>query len=561
MISSFSKSVNSKALHRTFTLCSRGLVAKGLPFPLRAISSCFGRAQAELLSRTPRIAAAAAGARQFSRGKEGINGPIMKHGFSTATNVSKGIKTEDLDMKPEEMDDDESSLIVNQFKNRMVHELWKERARAKKAASYTVPKGGNCNCPIVPGFGKTPCESETKVEYPFSTNGLLAESYRNPWGKMRIGRLLEDLDALAGNIAFYHVRQHDENGQYVHPLIVTASVDRIQLRKPSPDVTQDQVLSGRVTFVGTSSMEIRMQCTGAGEEEEWLEAYFTFVTLDPLTKKPMQITPLLPQTDEEKADFEAGAQRAKLKKERRKQHLKKQHPNNPETTEIERLAEVLLQEARPLLLDMPSLVGRDSILMSATKMQNALMAQPQVRNLHNRIFGGFLMRRAFELAFANSYVFAGARPVFREVDEISFAAPVDVGDLLVFNSRVLYTSNNIPVTDHEEDLPLVHVEVEAWVTYPETADAKMSNQFYFTFALEDYEMDAEGQGILPMRQILPANIDEATRIAMRMEADRIQAEHDHDGLNLWSKNPEVSKEDSQAIRINLQKPFGVKMLS
>jgi hypothetical protein len=28
--------------------------------------------------------------------------------------------------------------------------------------------------------------------------------YRNPWGGVRVGRLLEDLDSLAGNIAFDH---------------------------------------------------------------------------------------------------------------------------------------------------------------------------------------------------------------------------------------------------------------------------------------------------------------------------------------------------------------------
>jgi acyl-coenzyme A thioesterase 9 len=241
---------------------------------------------------------------------------------------------------------------------------------------------------------------------------------------MRIGRLLEDLDALAGNIAFYHVRQEDAAGSdvaTVHPLIVTASVDRITLRRDhSPHMPTDEILSGRVTYVGTSSMEIRMRCTSVGADEEWLEAYVTYVTLDPETKKPMHITPLLTQTAQEQADFGLGAKKAALKKERRKQHQQVKEG-------VQNHAELLLHEARPLLLNMPSLAARDSIQMSATKMQNALIAQPQTRNMHNRIFGGFLMRRAFELAFANAYVFGGARPVFREVDEISFAAPVDVG--------------------------------------------------------------------------------------------------------------------------------------
>lgn len=338
---------------------------------------------------------------------------------------------------------------------------------------------------------------------------------------MRIGKILEDLDALAGNIAFYHVREEpqEEGVEVVHPLIVTASVDRIKLRKESPKMPQDQVLSGRVTFVGTSSMEIRMHCTAAVETEPWLEAFFTFVTMDPETKKPMHITKLLPQNAAEQADFDLGAKKAALKKERRKQQ-------RSTATNVQKHAEALLKEAQPVLLHMPSVAAQNALLMSSTKMQNAMIAQPQVRNLHHRIFGGYLMRKAFELAFANAYVFAGARPVFREVDDVSFAAPVDVGDLLVFNSRVVYTSSNHQEEDGEP-YPLVHLEVETWVTVPEEAEAKLSNQFYFTFAITGDNYDASEQDEFverpKLRKIVPANIDEATRMAIRMEVDKIQA--------------------------------------
>lgn len=33
---------------------------------------------------------------------------------------------------------------------------------------------------------------------------LLTPQYRNPWGAVRIGKLLEDLDSLAGNVAYLH---------------------------------------------------------------------------------------------------------------------------------------------------------------------------------------------------------------------------------------------------------------------------------------------------------------------------------------------------------------------
>jgi acyl-coenzyme A thioesterase 9 len=104
----------------------------------------------------------------------------------------------------------------------------------------------------------------TKISYPFSTNEFLKEQYRNPFGQMRFGKVLEDLDALAGNIAFAHVQDPALN-------IVTASVDRIRLSAP-PNLESDQHLSGKVTYVGTSSMEIRMQCKDDKHgDDPWME--------------------------------------------------------------------------------------------------------------------------------------------------------------------------------------------------------------------------------------------------------------------------------------------------
>ncbi|XP_019242325.1 PREDICTED: uncharacterized protein LOC109222419 isoform X1 [Nicotiana attenuata] len=48
---------------------------------------------------------------------------------------------------------------------------------------------------------KTPAESRTSILYNFSTDYILREQYRDPWNEVRIGKLLEDLDALAGTIS------------------------------------------------------------------------------------------------------------------------------------------------------------------------------------------------------------------------------------------------------------------------------------------------------------------------------------------------------------------------
>jgi acyl-coenzyme A thioesterase 9 len=64
------------------------------------------------------------------------------------------------------------------------------------------------------------------------------------------------------------------------------------------------------------------------------------------------------------------------------------------------------------------LVGGDAVLMDATRLSNTFTSQPQNRNMHGRIFGGFLMRRAYELAFSTAHLFCGSRPRFVQVDRV-----------------------------------------------------------------------------------------------------------------------------------------------
>ena len=143
---------------------------------------------------------------------------------------------------------------ASKFKGPIVAQLWDLRLKAKqKAASETI----DMDRP------RPPSESMTKINYDFKDDEFLMERYRNPFGHLRFGKVLEDLDALAGNIAYAHVQDPVVN-------IVTASVDRIRL-SGSVDLEQNQQLSGKVTYVGTSSMEIRMQCKGDGEDDPWME--------------------------------------------------------------------------------------------------------------------------------------------------------------------------------------------------------------------------------------------------------------------------------------------------
>ena len=146
-------------------------------------------------------------------------------------------------------------------------------------------------------------------------------------------------------------------------------------------------------------------------------ANFTFVARDSNTGKSAPLNQILPETKHEKLLWKEAEERNKIRKQKRAEQ-KKDVDNNDE----DRL-NALLAEGR-VFCDMPALADRDSILIRDTCHENSLMCQPQQRNIHGRIFGGFLMRKASELAFSNAYAFAGATPCFLEVDHVDFFKPV-----------------------------------------------------------------------------------------------------------------------------------------
>jgi len=209
--------------------------------------------------------------------------------------------------------------------------------------------------------------------------------------------------------------------------------------------------------------------------------------------------------------------KAAHKKKLRKSQIRVGEALNEAQLAIDKKAAELLQEAG-VLLKMPSLADPNTILMDATEMQNAHIAQPQVRNMSERIFGGFLMRRAFELAFSAAYMFGGSLPNFLELDDVSFESPVDVGDLLVFKARVLHTmpeGGNLGryVEDHD-GMPLIIIEVEAWIAEPTKATARVANHFYFTFSLPDKST---------CKRVLPGTLEQARKMATRISAIKERA--------------------------------------
>mmetsp|Transcript_109463 Transcript_109463/g.349247 ORF Transcript_109463/g.349247 Transcript_109463/m.349247 type:complete len:441 (+) Transcript_109463:74-1396(+) len=397
--------------------------------------------------------------------------------------------------------------------------LWNKRKARSQGFKLSDAESSTKLRTLVP---KTPQQSSQSVTYEFSKpeNGWLVDKYRNPWGHVRPGRLFEDLDALAGTIAFEHCRTEDPSDSML--LIVTASVDRIKY-KHRPNLTNDLVLSGAVTWVGRSSMEIKMQARAAWSEELFMESIFTFVARDPDTGRAAQINPLTVVGAEEEAHFAQGDRRDEARKEQRKRHKEAGGVHSLDQAGVE-TAHALLEQATPLLV-MPALANLTDVLLSETKLQNTFLTMPQQRNTAGRIFGGFLIRRAYELARSTVHIFGGRRPIFHELDEVTFRLPVNVGDMVKFESAILYTSEVMDV----DGRATVHVQVTAFVIKPENKSATMSNTFNFTFGLSE-NLDGSGSSVhgrnIELRRVLPASRMEAYQIVERYMADRAQVKED-----------------------------------
>ncbi|XP_047961368.1 acyl-coenzyme A thioesterase 2, chloroplastic-like isoform X1 [Salvia hispanica] len=392
------------------------------------------------------------------------------------------------------------SLWPGMYHSPVTNALWEARSKFYEKISS---ENGSAQSELI---AKKPSASRTSILYKFSSDYILREQYRNPWNNIRMGKLLEDLDALAGTISFKHCSGEDSS---TRPLIlVTASVDKMVLRKPIK-VDTDLTIAGAVTWVGRSSMEIQLEVIQSSEETSdpldavALTANFTFVARDSETGKSAVINQITPESEKEKEVWKEAEERNKLRKKRKGEQKKEINDRD-----MDKLNE-MLSEGR-IFCDMPALAAQDSILIKDTCLQNSLMCQPQQRNIHGRIFGGFLMRRALELAFATAYAFAGSAPCFQEVDHVDFFKPVDVGNFLRFNSCVLYTELENP------SKPLINVEVVAHVMRPELRSSEVSNKFYFTFTVNS---DALRNGH-KIRNVVPATEEEARRVIERMEAER-----------------------------------------
>ncbi len=124
------------------------------------------------------------------------------------------------------------------------------------------------------------------------------------------GVLMKKLD----NVATLSARRHSRVKE-----CVTASTDSIDFLCPIHQ-TDSVCVESFVSYTGKSSMEIFCKVIAedmlSGQRRMAATAFLTFVALDE-NKRPVEVPPILPETEEEKFLFETGQERAETRKARR----------------------------------------------------------------------------------------------------------------------------------------------------------------------------------------------------------------------------------------------------
>lgn len=308
-----------------------------------------------------------------------------------------------------------------------VQKPWLRALADRKAGIVAVP----APMPVGGLAPKRMADSYHRLVLPLSKDEWLVDGYVNASGQLRLGSLFQDLDALAGVVGYKHTGPG--------PTTVTAAVDRISIVQPLEEFC-DLELSGFVSYVGRSSMEISLQARRDGvdgPEGQLLTCAFTMVALDPRTKKATPVPSLVLDTPEEEAVFRKGEEYKKAKQALANVSLAKQTPNDEESDLIHQMwMEQLQYEDPQCALSKPG----STAYMASTAMASTQVMQPQYRNRHSfMIFGGYLLRSTVELAFCCCSAFAHSRPTFLSLDPSTFDAPVPVGSILYLTATVAYT--------------------------------------------------------------------------------------------------------------------------
>ena len=297
-------------------------------------------------------------------------------------------------------------------------------------------------------------------------------------GNLRFGLLLEVLDKLAEDTALAYVRRFTPEA-----MVVTAAIDNILVRH-SADVNRDLTMFARINYVGRSSMEIGIRVEQPGNPTRHIAScYFTMVARGGMGDDAVSIAlPPLDYIDD--LEKERYGKALESRENYRREHALALEP--PDRQEFELLAARHREQEEP---------GFSGLLAGSLVADSWERMYPEQENVPKKIFGGYLIRRAYELSSICAEQVAPNRPIIAAVNRINFFHPVRLGDKLHYTSRVVYTGKTS-----------IGVEASIERISRDRTTKALSNSCLFTFVNVDKDMVHQ-----PVPKIYPVTYAEDAR--------------------------------------------------
>ncbi|XP_054266667.1 acyl-coenzyme A thioesterase 9, mitochondrial-like [Macrosteles quadrilineatus] len=307
---------------------------------------------------------------------------------------------------------------------------------------------------------------------PLSSSVSLQERYVSILGNVRFGRLMEDMDIFAAWVAMNYIHNPKQPENMPTPyVIVTVLVDHIAFTDFNPKPQLDIRVSGHVSHVGKSSIEttVWLEQEHLGEWHKITTAIFLMAARNANMTGGAPVNRLVPADEEEKIIIAKAELRKKRRQVEDKGSVLIQMPGPDEQQVVHNLFVSSLD-----LHNNQRVLPQGCAWMGDTKRSNIVFSHPENRNLHNKVFGGFLMRQALELAWIVGYFHSKHRPKLCHISDISFKKPVDVGSILSMTAQVIYTEQNF-----------MQILVRAEVTNPFSGQTTTTNIFHYTYEAPD----------------------------------------------------------------------------
>ncbi|CAH0547343.1 unnamed protein product [Brassicogethes aeneus] len=323
---------------------------------------------------------------------------------------------------------------------------------------------------------------------PLSTDKDLQDKYSSLDGSVRKGRLMEDMDIFAVMVAQKHICDPNLPEDAPFPqVLVTVVVDKIEITEYKMSVEQDIRISGHVCWSGKSSMEIVVWLEQIDNKElkRVTRALFVIAARDPTNTKAAVINPIKPANENEKMIFAGGLDRKKFRQEIEALNLYKTIPTVEEQHMIHNIftQKLIFIPGSPMKLK----DRNQTVWMGDSTISTNFYSHPENRNLHNTVFGGFIMRQACEATSVLGYRFSGEFPRLKTISDIRFLSAVPVFSFPAIHAFVVYTEGTY-----------IHMMVYIDAFDPITKGSQITNRFNFTYSVSK-----------PVREVIPLTYNEA----------------------------------------------------